>query len=336
MLVREIDVNDDAEVKAWWDVSKAVDSYGREGLATHWSLRAATVAFRSVNNSMRQIPLAAFEADELVGVNQLHYPLLDNTHLVYVHPRVLPAYRRRGIGTALLEESLRRSREAGRTTVICEIDLPMDDPEDSPNELFARAHGFEHGILDLHRVLDLPVDSTLVDRLERESAPHHEGYRLVTWQGNVPDEHMDGFCELQAAFNSEAPSGELELEDEVWDEERVRTMEERSEKQGRRQTVTLAIAPDGQTVGLTEMMCTEETPEFGWQSGTLVLKSGRGHRLGIAMKLANLRRFSQENPECRAVHSWNAEDNGPMVAINDALGFRPVERLAELQLKLTS
>jgi len=54
------------------------------------------------------------------------------------------------------------------------------------------------------------------------------------------------------------------------------------------------------------------------------------------MKLANLRRFSQENPECRAVHSWNAEENGPMVAINDALGFRPVERLAELQLKLTS
>ena len=336
MQVREIDVHDDAAIKAWWDVSKAVSDYGREGLATHWSLRAATVAFRSPNNSMRQIPLAAFEGDELVGVNQLHYPLLDNTHLVYVHPRVLPAYRRRGIGTALLEESVRRAREAGRTTVLCEIDLPIERAEESPNELFARAHGFEHGILDLHRVLDLPVEADRLDQLERESAPHHEGFQIVTWHGRVPDEHMDGFCALQAAFNSEAPSGDLEFEDEVWDEERVRTMEERSEKQGRRATITLAITPDGQTVGLTEMMCTEETPEFAWQGGTLVLKSARGHRLGMAMKLANLRRFSQENPECRAVHSWNAEENGPMVAINDALGFRPVERLAELQLKLTS
>jgi hypothetical protein len=34
------------------------------------------------------------------------------------------------------------------------------------------------------------------------------------------------------------------------------------------------------------------------------------------------------------VHSWNAEENGPMVAINDALGFRPVEYVAEMQRKL--
>jgi hypothetical protein len=36
----------------------------------------------------------------------------------------------------------------------------------------------------------------------------------------------------------------------------------------------------------------------------------------------------------RTVHSWNAEENGPMVAINDRLGFRPVEYLVEMQLKL--
>jgi hypothetical protein len=34
------------------------------------------------------------------------------------------------------------------------------------------------------------------------------------------------------------------------------------------------------------------------------------------------------------VHSWNAEENGPMVQINDAIGFRPVEHVAEMQRKL--
>jgi RimJ/RimL family protein N-acetyltransferase len=36
----------------------------------------------------------------------------------------------------------------------------------------------------------------------------------------------------------------------------------------------------------------------------------------------------------REVHSSYDEENGPMVAINDKLGFRPVEYLVEMQLKL--
>jgi hypothetical protein len=34
------------------------------------------------------------------------------------------------------------------------------------------------------------------------------------------------------------------------------------------------------------------------------------------------------------VHTWNAEVNTHMVAVNDALGFRPVEYLAEFQRRL--
>jgi len=66
---------------------------------------------------------------------------------------------------------------------------------------------------------------------------------------------------LQEAFNDEAPSGDLDIEAEVWDEERVRNSEERARVQGRRQSVTAALAPDGSMVALTEMMTTEEIPE---------------------------------------------------------------------------
>jgi hypothetical protein len=34
-------------------------------------------------------------------------------------------------------------------------------------------------------------------------------------------------------------------------------------------------------------------------------------------------------PEARRIVTWNAESNTHMVAINDVLGFRPVERVAE-------
>ena len=61
MQVRAIDVHDDAEVGAWWEVSKAADAFGRAEFATHWSLRAATVAFRAEKDPVRRVPLVAYD-----------------------------------------------------------------------------------------------------------------------------------------------------------------------------------------------------------------------------------------------------------------------------------
>jgi GNAT superfamily N-acetyltransferase len=334
MQVRMIDVQDDDEVAGWWKVAKTVDAYGRDYPA-FWSLRAATIAFRAENNTMRQLPMAAFDDDgRVIGVNQVHMPLRDNVHMAYVDPMVLPEHRNQGVGSALLEASLRVVAEAGRSTALCEVNLPLQEAPDSPDLGFAHRHGFEVGILDIHRVLDLPVSSERLDELEAESAPHHGGYQIVAWTDRVPEERMEGFCDLQMAFNSEAPAGEIELENEVWDEKRVREAEQRHAKQGRHQNVVAALRPDESMVGLTEMMTTEDNPDLGWQSGTLVLSSDRGHRLGMAMKVANLRLFQRRFPDVATIHSWNAEENGPMVAINDALGFRAVERVVEMQRKL--
>lgn len=335
MQVREIDVHDDQQVKAWWETARDADAHGRE-YAAFWSLRAAMVAFRTENNSTEQHQTAVFDDGEIVGVNQLSYPLLDNTHLAYVAPYVAVEHRRRGIGTALLEAAVDEARQAGRTTVVSEAHLPLTEGEESPGSAFLSHHGFQKAIVDVHRVLDLPVAASRLEELMAASAPHHQDYRLVTWEDAVPDEYLASYCDLQVGFNTAAPMGDLEIEDEVWDEARVREMEERFRRQGRHETVTAAIAPDGTIVGDTEMMATDEQPHLAMQGGTLVLKGHRGHRLGIALKAANLVHFQTRFPDARVVHSWNAEENGPMVAINDTLGFRPVERLAEMQLKLGS
>ena len=71
-----------------------------------------------------------------------------------------------------------------------------------------------------------------------------------------------------------------------------------------------------------------------FQDDTLVLPRHRGHRLGLALKVANLRAVQRAHPDRRVLHTWNAEENGPMVAVNNAMGFRPVERLGEYQRDL--
>lgn len=331
MWIGEIDVHDDGLLHRYWEAGKEADGFHRP-YAAFWSLQAATVALRSTPAAAEQHPIAAIDDDVVVATSQVVFPLHDNTHLAYIEPLVRPAYRRRGIGTALLQAALDKVRNSGRTTVIAEVNMPLEGTSEGYDFLAKRC--FETGIRNIHRVLELPVAERRIDELAAAAAPHYGDYGLVTVADGWPDEYVDGYCALNIAFNSEAPMGDLDIEPEAWDAERVRQAEARRHAQGQRGCSTVAVAPDGSLVALTEMITTLQQPETGMQAGTLVLTEHRGHRLGLAIKVANLRAYQERFPAVRLVHSWNAEENGPMVAINDTLGFRPVERLAEMQRRL--
>ncbi len=47
----------------------------------------------------------------------------------------------------------------------------------------------------------------------------------------------------------------------------------------------------------------------------------RGHRLGLAVKLANLDFLAEREPAVRMIGTGNAQENAPMIAVNDMLGF---------------
>jgi GNAT superfamily N-acetyltransferase len=331
MRVAEIDVDDDDLLRRFWEAGKQADEFSRP-YAAFWPLHSAKVAFRASNNSVEQHALAAISGDRVLGTNQVILPVLDNTHVAYMEPLVRPDVRRQGVGSALLEAGLELARSRSRTTVIIEVNMPLAGR--SREREFLERRGFTVGIVEKHRVLDLPVDSDRLEALAASAAPHHADYRLETVGDVVPDEYLPGYCTLQSAFNSEAPTGVLDIEPEVWDADRVRQTEARLREQGRHVCSTFALSTEGSMVALTDLVTSEWQPDIGMQSGTLVLPEHRGHRLGLASKVANLRRFQEWFPSVRVIHSWNAEENAAMVAINDTLGYRPVERLAEMQLKL--
>jgi hypothetical protein len=56
--------------------------------------------------------------------------------------------------------------------------------------------------------------------------------------------------------------------------------------------------------------------------------------LGTLIKVANLRHALAQRPELRVIDACNADSNAYMVAINEAMGFRPHRRMAEWQLDL--
>jgi hypothetical protein len=79
--------------------------------------------------------------------------------------------------------------------------------------------------------------------------------------------------------------------------------------------------PSGQLVAFTDLLVRPAQPDLPVQSDTLVLREHRGHALGLAVKLANLRALQRERPDVTTVRTWNADTNTHMVAINARMGF---------------
>jgi len=219
---------------------------------------------------------------------------------------------------------------------------PVTAPRDGVGQAgveFAQRHGFSVGNVEVKRGLRCPVPTERLDELAASAAPWHEGYVLRSWTGPVPDDLLESWAVLTSSLTSEAPTGDLHVEPEAADVEAVRENEQLLVAQGRTAYRCVAIAPDGTAVGYTELVTTIHEPGRAYQWGTLVHGDHRGHRLGLALKVATQRAVQEAGPLDPAgpvdhVLTWNADSNTHMVAVNEALGFEPVEWCGMLQKRL--
>jgi RimJ/RimL family protein N-acetyltransferase len=158
-------------------------------------------------------------------------------------------------------------------------------------------------------------------------------YRFVTFDTVCPEEHLESFGRLLGMLIAEIPLGELDLEDSEWTPERLRAAEQRCVSIGRHILTALAIAPDGSVAGSSDVRINDADPTHGQIGITLVDPAHRGHRLGMALKLATHDLALATYADLQTVDTCNAEVNEHMNAVNEALGYRSIETLLELQKK---
>ena len=270
------------------------------------------------------------EGGDPVGVLAVELPHRDNRHLVWAEISVHPDARRLGHGTAMLAEVLRRTHEAGRTTVW--MGCPEDDA--AAAAFLARA-GFRYASHDARRRQRLAdVDPAAITRLRAQAEAAASDYELVRLTPPLPEAMLAEIATVAESIN-DAPMGDLTWEREVFDADLVRDIEAAREGRGDRLYRVLARhRGTGVLAGHTMMSTDPRRPTWASQGDTAVARDHRGHRLGLLLKIEMMAWLAEVEPQVEQVETWNQADNTHMIAVNEALGYRldRVFHMHELQV----
>jgi GNAT superfamily N-acetyltransferase len=327
-------VVDVAGVERWQGVEEQSVPVDHPGLLAD-PLEEAVSLFSDLRRAERVVMFVAHDGDEVVGNAMAEFPLLDNLENAMVHLTVAPEKRGRGIGRTLANHLLDVVRAEGRTRAMGFVASPMDT--EGPGLALAVSLGATRANENFRRELHLRHldDATLAALAHDHVGTHADGYRVVTWVDRAPNELVDGAARLMARMSTDAPQGDSAWEPEAWDAARYREGEADVGRKRRRRFVAGAVeVATGELVAYTDIGVSTIRPLIAYQWDTVVDPAHRGHRLGLAIKVENLRRLRRESPESSRVETWNAASNTFMVAVNDALDFRPVERTTHWQLDL--
>lgn len=317
-------LTDDALLKGWVAAGMAAARHEFGDRHTVYSFDEVRERNRTATDR-RFVMLAAVRGQEVLGEGNLQLTLKDNLTVARAFLSVRPDWRRRGIGSALLAELERQALADGRRTMLVDSEVAVG--REAPAATFAPARGYARALVNLRSELDLPPGSLdeLLAPLEVEAASRAAAYELLTWWDGVPEQWLDQRAALSARMSTDAPLGDIDAEEEVWDAGRVRNVYAQVRAMGRRIVQTVAVhRASGQAVAFTELAVPEHSPELAYQWDTLVLADHRGRRLGQLVKAANLRALRAELPAVERIVTWNAEQNGPMLRVNRAMGFRAI------------
>ena len=250
----------------------------------------------------------------------------DNLHLAWIDVQVLPDKRRQGYGSLLLDRLVAEVRALGRTMV------GTDGWESEQVLGFTAKHGLEKKAQAINRRQHLTeVSYDVVAKLYDEASGPAADYELVRIVGRVPADMSEAVVELSAAIN-DAPTDDLDIEDELMSVERLQAYESSVIEQGHRLYRLVARHREtGALGGHTVVAVDERRPALGEQHDTAVARAHRGHRLGLLLKAGMLIWLAVTEPQVETIDTWNAESNDHMIGVNELLGYRVMGRALEFQ-----
>jgi uncharacterized protein len=264
--------------------------------------------------------LLAYLSDRVVGAVRVVRPSASPGQARLEHLVVHPSWRRRGIGTALLQAAWDTSDEVHALTaslVRQHDDGPRRDP--AP-ERFARARGAVETSHLSHLRLELAGARTDVTGLLTDEPDGYPGYALRHWCSAVPEPLRDGVAHLlhQVGTGADPAAAGVHLQGM----ERMRAGRQRHTWE-----TGVWHRASGALVAWSSLTMTHSVRDRATQGMTVVDPDHRRRGLGRLVKQANIAHAAGHEPDLALVDTYNAATNTPVVNLNLALGYRRIDEL---------
>ncbi len=255
--------------------------------------------------------LAAAGDGRPLGTAFLWLPLSGGTADVQLH--VHPAERRAGIASRLLRQLTEAATARGVRALLTEpVELG------SGGDLFCTARGFR------------PVLTLTYTRLALKDDPRPvpvavPGYRLVHWEGTVPDSLAETFTRARPAMD-DMPMGDATYTPQPWTIGRLHQVAAAVAERGETLCTTAALTSGGEMAAFTELVVPATATGDAQHYGTGVLRPHRGRGLARWMKAEQIALVRRSFPHLDGLLADTADTNLAMRRTNESLGYRVTHR----------
>lgn len=243
----------------------------------------------------------------------------DNPDVGGLRADVHPDHRRRGLATQLIAYQVSFAVVLGRHR----FHFGTTDRQPA-GEALARDLGATVKAQSHENDLDLmSVDIGLLNSWVGQAETRSMDYELLTIDGPVPDDAVEDYVGLLGVMNT-APRDDLDVNDVRLTVQQLRDGEAYMAAEGTQiWRVVVRHSPTQQLVGLHVLGYGTDAPKTMYVGDTGVLPGHRGSALGRWMKAAMTLRVLADRPEVTTIRTSNADSNAAMLAINEAIGYRP-------------
>ena len=259
------------------------------------------------------------EGSRVAGFAEMGLDLFDNLHAGWAELVVHPELRRRGAGRAMVATLVDAMDEEGRKVLGVRVRRAP-----AATAFLSRLGFAERSVERQNRLVVADLDVAMLHAWVARAGERASAYELRAWDDLTPPALLEAFTEAQDIMNT-APRDDLDMDDFTMTPDRLHATERMLVGTGTRWWTLAAVeAATGRIAGFTQLYFSRWRDDVAFQGDTGVHPAHRNRGLGRWIKAAQLLRLLHERPSVRRVDTSNAASNDAMLAINDALGFRPV------------